>query len=344
MAMQISDHADLVSATRDSAKQDVWVDVSFDYQKYVALPELMRNARDNTQAGEKVTWQVKVTKTDTAQSVGLFQKRNVDVPMVLTEANVPWRHVTAYWVSNELEAAFQSNDSTRIVNVVNVRRLGAFQDLADQMERYFWAIGGSGDDPYGLLYYLVHNATVGQNGGHPTGFTDVAGISRTTYAAWKNWTGRYTNVSRTDFVRKARELANKSRFLNPYPNPTPGTTGDGMKMGYYTNYNVWELLTELAQNQNDRLGPDLTALEGRVLFHGNPIAYTPYLDSDDNDPFYGINWNQVKFTFLASEFMNELPAQRLPYQPRSYAHWIDTSFNLVCFNPREAGFEMSTAA
>lgn len=341
MAMQVSDHADLIVATKDAAKKDVWEDISFDYQKYVALPELMRNARDNTTTGEKLTWPVKVAKTDTAQAVGLFQKRNIDVPMVLSEANVPWRHVTAYWVSDEQEAAFQAGDE-KIVSVVNVRRNGAFQDKADQMERFFWAVGGTGDDPYGIKYYFVHNATVGQNGGHPSGFSDVAGISRTTYANWKNWTGQYTNVSRTDFVRKARELANKSRFLNPYPQPTPSDKAD--RMGYYTNYNVWELLVELAQNQNDRLGPDVTALEGRVMFHGRLIAYVPYLDSDANDPFYGINWGKVKFMFLKGEFMNELSPRDIPYQPRSYAHWIDTSFNLVCFNPREAGFEMSTAA
>jgi len=340
--MQVSDHADLVETIRDHAPKDVWEDISFDRQRYIALPELMRQARDNIQGGEKLTWPVKVEKTDTAQPVGLFTKRTVDVPMLMTTAEVPWRHVTAYWVSNELEDSLAKGPE-RLVKIVNVRRNGAFQDLCAQFESGFWSTGGAGDDYYGLFYYLVHNNTVGQTGGNPTvgGSTvSVAGISRDDYANWKNWSGSYTDITRTDFVRKMRELANKSKFLNPYPNPTP--SDKGRRMGYYTDYAVWEILVELAQNQNDRLGPDLTALEGRVTFHGQQIVWVPELDSHGYDPMIGINWSVVKFKFLTGEFMNELGAKQSAEQPRTWVHWIDTTLNLECTNPRNAGFEMST--
>ena len=49
--------------------------------------------------------------------------------------------------------------------------------------------------PRGLFYWIVKNSgTPGFNGGIPSGFTDVGGLSPTTYPRWKNWTGQYVNI------------------------------------------------------------------------------------------------------------------------------------------------------
>jgi hypothetical protein len=189
-----------------------------------------------------------------ARNVGLYSVDNVNVADRFVEGNVPWRHTETSYAFDAREPAMNKGREEGF-RLIPARIHDAEVDLIKLIESDFWGRPSSSSDtvtPFGLGYWLVYSATEGFNGGNQTGFTSGPGsISASTYTRWQNYTAQYTNITKTDLVRKMRKAAYKTNFMAPRPSPggTPGS-----RYGYYTNYDVEEAFAEILEGQNQNLG------------------------------------------------------------------------------------------
>jgi len=340
MALQADAIADILISTQKQLGPNKWTDIATDLQEYVALPQILKKERVMFDSGYTIQWNVNVSfDSDRARNVGLFGVDNVNVADSLKTASIPWRHTTADYAF-ERRLVKMNSSASKIVDEVKKARSQGMLALAQRMEENFWSKPADSTDtvmPFGIDYWIVRDTSEGFNGGNPTGFSSgAAGLSSTTYPNWANWTAQYTNVTRTDAVRKLRKAMTFTKFMSPV-NIIP-SYNKGDRYGLYTNYDVIYAMEELAEGQNDNLGSDVASMDGKVLVRRTPLTWVPYLDADSDmatyDPIYGVNWGCFNPVFLQGEYMVEDPPEKAPNQHTVYVVHIDCSYNFLCTDRR----------
>jgi hypothetical protein len=327
------DISDIIKTTLRELGRQRWTDLTSDYQHHVAFRQLMRRSRVEF-VGYGIQWDVMVAHNDSAQNVGLFNVDNVNIPDVMQQATVAMRGTTANFGFDLAEPDMNAG-AAQIVNLVATRRAASRISFAEKFEQNFWQKPADSTDkvkPFGVAYWIVYNATTGFNGGNPTGFTSGAGgLSSTTYPRWRNFSGQYTDVTKTDLIRKAREGATKTNFIPPIDVPDFNT---GNQYGWYTNYAVLGKMEELLESQNQNLGNDLASKDGRTMLASAPVVYVPYLDGATGDPLFGINWGVFKTAFLRGWFMRETGVAPAPNQHTVMVAHTDSRYNFKCYDRR----------
>ena len=341
--IQATDIADLVTTTLNELGELKFTDLMSDYQNTIALKRLMKKNKMTFDAGPEVQFNVITDHNDSARFVGLGESDIVDMPNVMTTGKIPWRHITWNWAIERREIAF-NRSPRKIVDLTKTRRIAAFGSAILKFERHFWRVPAATNttEPYGVPYYVVKSNTAatlanndGFNGLVPAGYTTVANLNPTTYPRWANYADRYTGVTKDDFVRKLRRMANYTDFM-PLVDEIP-TYNTGNDYGYYTNYAVISALEEILEAQNENLGTDVASMDGKVLFNRVPVVFVKELDQDTTNPIYSLNWGELFTMGLRGEWMNETSLPIQPGQHTVSATFTDCSFNLLCRNRRRNG-------
>lgn len=210
-------------------------------------------------------------------------------------------------------------------------------DLAKLMEISFWGDPAANDEPFGIQYWIIRNSATGFTSATPTNFSaGAAGISDSTGGTrWRNYADRYTNVTKTDLIRKMRQAATKTLFMSPIAIPTYNT---GNRRQVYSNYSVIGSVEELLEAQNDRLGNDVASMDGRLVFRKIPWTYVPHLDSAVNDSsrnsVYGIDYGVFRIAFLRGEYLRETGPTPAANQHNVLQTHVDLTWNIVCYDRR----------
>jgi hypothetical protein len=332
--LQADSIADLVALTLRNLGKMKFTEIATDLQKHLAMKRLMKKNKVGFDSGYGIQFQAMVGHSSAAANVGLYAQDNVNVGDVMKVLNLPWRHTTTNYAFERREIAM-NRDPSRIVELLKARRIDGLISLAALMETNFWRKPSSSSDelaPYGVAYWIVKNNTEGFNGGIPSGFSDVAGLSPTTYPRWKNWTAQYTNVTKDDLIRKWRKAATFTDFEPPVDGIPSYDTGNGP--GFFTNYDVLGTLEETLESQNDNLGPDIASQDGKVLFRRTPVTWVPVLEDDTDDPVYGIAFKSFRPVFLKGEFLKEDGPAKVAGQHTTFAVHLDCTYNFECRNRR----------
>jgi len=340
--LQADDIADLIKITQKDLGRLRWTDLSYDLQEYIALPSLLQKERVAFGSGFGMQWNVMTGTSGAAKDVGLYEVDDVNVSDVMQTASVPWRHMTTNYAIERREVAMNTG-AAQIVDLVKIRRHDAMVDLAKHMEDRFWSRPANSSDNkqmFGVPYWIVYNAAAGFTGLTAGGadFADVGGLNPTTFDQWRNYSDTYTNVSSTDLIRKWRKAATFTKFMTPHPNSPYG----GDRAGYYTNYDVIGPLEEVLEAQNDNLGNDIASKDGKLLFRGVPVTWTPQLEGYAGDPVYGINWGVFKPAFLSGEYLREEGPNKAANQHTVFQTHVDMTMNIMCYD-RRRNFVLATA-
>lgn len=333
MPLTADEDLDLVTTTQKELGRMRFTLIANDIQEYVAARNIFRRERTGFSSGYGIQFNVMTATSGAAKDTGLFEVDDVNISDVMKTATIPWRHMQTSYAIERREIAMNRNPA-RIVELVQVRRTDAMLDLVKHFERRFWSKPASSSDElriYGIDYWLVYNATEGFNGGTPSGYSDVAGLSTTTYDQWRNYSGQYTTVSDSDLIAKMRKAATFCRFVAPVD---ISDYNEGDRFGYYTNYDVIGTLEQKLTEQNSNLGNDIASKDGSVMFRRTPVTWVPHLESNTADPVYGINWGVMRLVFLTGEFMNELGPDRAPNQHTVFQTFVDTTCNVICYDRR----------
>ena len=355
MSIQGDDIADLVSQTLRELNPLQWTEIATDLQEHVAASELLRKSRITFQSGFGIQWSVMVGNSNAAQNKGLFASDTVNVTDVMETAKIPWRHTNVAYAFERREIKM-NREPARIVELLKIRRADAMISLAEKLESNFWnqPISSSDKlDPLGVDAWIVpaangepggfFNGGTINGGGNPFGFAAGAGdLSSVDFNRWSNWSADYSDISKTDLIRKWREAATKTKFMSPTAIPALGTP---CKYGFYTNYQVIGPLEEALEAQNDNLGTDIASQDGRLMFRRTPVVWVPYLDTYTGpagtgapttaNPIYGINWGVFKPCFLEGEYMVEEGPTKSAMSHTTYHVQVDMTYNFLCYNRRK---------
>lgn len=315
--LQATNIADLVAATLRELGELRFTQIAQGLNRYIVMSRLMKKGKVQFYgAGYGLQWDVMTDDNGSAQFIGLYATDQVSVNNVLTQGNADWRHITWNWGIDRREIAM-NNSPRRIVELVKTRRIASFLSAVKKFEAAAWTCPASTDSvsPYGIPYWIVKSNTQGFYGTTPIigGYTTVGGIVPTAYQAsngyrWANWTDQYTNITKDDLISRWGRAADFTTFEAPIESPTFSTGDDPM---YATTYTVYQQCKFLLESQNEDIGYDLDAMDGRPVFRRVPITWVPQLDADTTDPVYGINWGEFHTAGLKQEWLREtlIPVQ-----------------------------------
>ena len=139
-------------------------------------------------------------------------------------------------------------------------------------------------------------------------------------------------VSKSDLIRKMRTAHRMTKFRSPMVHSTPDL--GSMRNGIYLNTDVIGLLEEAVEDQNMNLGYDLASKDGRALFKGTPLTYVPYLDSDNEDPVYMLDWKHLAVGVMAGWAENFSQPYMVPDMPLVRRVDLDAPLNMICTDLR----------
>ena len=347
MALQGTDIADLVTTTLNNLGKMKFTDVMSDYQNTIFLKRMVKRSKMKFDSGPECQFNLITDTNGSFRAVGLYYQAQVNPGNVMSTGKMPWRHVTWNWGIERREIAMNRSPN-KIVDLVTSRRIAALGDATKGFERMGWRSPASTDTEsfMGVPYWVVKSNTAvttnnGFNGSVPSGYTLVANIDPATFASgrWKNYATQYTNVSFDDLLVKMERASDWTDFMPLVDDVPDYNLGDDV--AYYTTYKVTQDMKQLLRAQNEDLGNDLDAFNGKTLFRRAPIVWARELESDTTNPVYGINWGVFHFMGLRDEWMHETQIPVHSNQPTVAATHTDCSLNSYCTD-RRRNFVLAT--
>lgn len=337
---------DFVNLTLSTFEYGDWTDISLAFQEYFAS-SFYEKGRVKKAGGPDLRFKVQVANHGNARVSGMYDVDQLNVKNLTKEVIVKWAKITTNFEYDIDEEFFQSDRET-IVDEMKVREHAMFNDWWELLEDLVWAApSGPNQDPmplWGVPYWIVKNATEGFNGGIPAGFSDVGGLSPTTYPNWRNWTALYAAVTRDDLIEKWIKASEYTKFKAPHNYPEVSTGRGANDRSYFTVFSVWSTLNKHLESRNDNLGPDLAKYVGKVVFRSVPVEWVPWLtENDTSNPVYGIHWRYFcMFTKTGRERVMH-PVKQAAHQHTVRERHMDGWQNLGCYNRRRQ-FVLSLSA
>lgn len=342
MALQGDALADLIITTLKELGRGNFNEIVTNYQEYVGFRDVVNAKTKAVEGGYAVQRNLMVGTSGNARWTGLYATESTAVTDVHKTISVPHRVAKTSYALDELEITMNSGQASRIVDLLISRRAAAMIDLAELVEQGIWDVPPSSSDtekPHGFLYYLVYNASAGFNGGHPTGFSDVAGLSSTSYPKWKNYTANYSAFSEDDLLDKWRTAFDLCHFMPPTNIPEYGV---GMDWKWYTTQATKNEAVKFMRSQNDNLGIELATFNGTQFptFQGVPIQWVPSFNDTNiiasgSEPIFGVNWRTFEVLSLPGWNMREQAPIRMQTQPTVRVVYVHTTVNMLCNNRRK---------
>jgi hypothetical protein len=297
-------------------------------------------SRKESQSGKNIGFTAHVGYTDNYEMVGLYDVDDVDVGDNFANATVPWKHSKWAFAYDEHEVTSMS-DENEIVDFVEGRAVDAWLSAYESIERDVWTAATSStavDQIWGFNTWIVKgsNGEAGFYGDEPSGFSSI-GLDVDTYGdRWRNYFADYASITdRTDFLAKLKTAATKTGFIAPLKVGNHGyPDAKSLKRWLATNLTVQQALETLAENQNDNLGRELDSMHGRVVFRGIPVQYIPVLDSDTQNPFYGIDLNHMKVVVHPKWSPRNHGLRKAPNQRNVMNNFWDMQWNMICRDRR----------
>ncbi len=337
---------DFVALTLDRYKKDEWVDISMPLQEYTFASRWFKSKKKPERGGPRLKWKLRVDNQGTAKHSGLYAVDDTNRKNVMAGGQQEWSKQTVNYIYDIDEEEFQSGPET-IIREMMLNEQGLYNDFFGLMETSMWTAPSSSTvsprPPSGIPFWLQKSATLGFNGGDPSGFTSGAGsIATGTYAKWKNYTGTYVQVSYPDLVEKVVNACDFCYFRAPKSYAEIG--GGDAQWGFYTVHSVLAELRRLARGSNDDLGNDVAKWAGEIVIRSNVVTWVPALTNIDSDaydssaPFYGINWNKFEYFFKSGRNMIKHPPKQAGSQHTVRERHMDNWGNFVCYDRRQGGF------
>lgn len=338
---------DMVKSTLPDLGKGMLTEIAEELQDYTALSIFFKPDMMEKKKGRKIQWPVMVEDNENTENHGLYHQFTVSQHDGTQTAEVQWTWTTYKWTWDENEI-LMNRDPAQIFDYLESKKRAAFLGFCKKSEQNIWRMPSAADNtaPKGIPYWVTKNATQGFNGGIPTGFSDVAGLSPTTYSGWNNYTGLFTDVIETDFVDLLTDAIRLTGFKSPAAKSSrPKEHGDNApdRRRFFTNNSMLGKMEQLARANNDSLGANITAYMGGVLVNRREVDYVPQLDEDTTDPFYGIHTGTMKVAYIPDRWMTSIKIERLPLQPSSGIVYDQSGWNLICYNRRRS-FVLATAA
>lgn len=356
------DVADLVQSILPDLDRMSWEQVAQDLQRYELMSHWLQKDKLMFGDGIAIRRNLMTQLSGAASHTGITDVDDVDIPDLMDDITVPWRHAQTKWAYHYQTDILMNRGKSSINDTVKPRRAAAMIDLAQELEQKAWQVPNTSDklSPYGVPYWIVYNATTGFTGGYPTGpdgtvWTTIGGLSLTDSPKFKNYSANYSSVSKLDLIPKMRTGVRKTNFYSPIGDLDLSTPrGDDRR--FYCDEATVSAFEDVGESQNENLGRDLAPMEagqhgsrrgsgglrdtdGTITFKKNPIVYVPQLDDTTvftaaTSPVYQIDHSVFYVYCLKGDYLRETGPEKAPNQHNFWRVFIDLTYNMLCANRR----------
>ena len=329
------DIADMVTTTLHDLGRGRFYQIAQELAEYYVLPRLLKKGNIRIQrSGIGIKETFMNSTGGSARWVGLLEEDSVNWADLLDQITVNWCRLTDN-MAWERRMLLENRGEARINNVIKPQRVAMMLRIADSLESGFFGAPDATNVklPWGLRYWVVKNSTTGFNGGVPSGFTTVGGVSLTDSPTFKNYTFQYTNVSKADLIKKLRTAHRKTNWRSP--TKAAGMISDfGMRRQLYVNETTISSTEDVGEAQNENLGRDIAPMDDQIAFKRHTINYVPYLDDDTTNPVYMLDTDTIIPVVLKGDYLRESDAARSPKQHNMFEVHVDLTINFVDVNRR----------
>jgi len=335
MPLRDTDIADMITTTLNDLGRGRFHQIAQELVEYLVLPRLLRKERVRIQSSGVGIKETLMTSTGgTSRWVGLMEEDALNFNDLLDSMTVAWCRLTDNMVW-ERRMLLENRGEARINNVIMPQRVAMMLRMADALEAGYFGAPDASDvkKPWGLKYWIVKNATTGFNGGYPSGFSTVGGVSLTDSPTFKNYTFQYTDVTKADVIKKLRTAHRKTRWRSPVRKP--GMVSEfGERRQLFMNEATISAFEDVGEGQNENLGRDVASMDDTIVFKKHPLQYVPYLDDDSTNPIYMNDLDTIVPFVLKGDYLRETDAVRSPKQHNVFEVHVDLSINFICTNRR----------
>lgn len=335
--LQAADISDLVASTLRDLGPLKFQQIAQNLQYYEVFSKWFRKDKVAFDSGYGIQ-KTLMNKLDSTSSkhVGLLDTDQVNIPDVLDQLTVPWRHAQTSWGLIYQTDILMNRGKSLILNVVKPRRAAALLGLVEELEDKAWGQAPAASDkllPYSIQYWLTESTSTGFNGGVPSGHSTVGGVDLNDSPNFKNYTAQYANVTKADLVKKLRTAHRKIRFVSPVTiEDYRGGMGDRYRL--YVNEETISDLEDLGESQNENLGRDVASMDGTITFRRHPIIWIPKLDARSDNPVYMVDHSTFYPVCLKGDYLRESQADKAPNQHNVFQVFVDLTYNYICVDRR----------
>lgn len=332
-----------------------------DLQQYPIMDYWLKKMHEELGSGLTVRKNLMQVTAGVARHVGPETTDDVDIPNHGSFIVVPWRRVQTAWAYDFQVDILMNRGAEQIVDLVQMRRLGAKIDLAKELEAKAWNQIAPDNtlDPLGIPNWVVYVATAapgGFTGTFPTttpATTSIGGLTDLTQ--YKNYSSTYTTVSKTDLFKSMRSGHRLTTWHSP-ATVEQANSDSQRNLRYYAPNSVHLAIEDVGESQNENLGRDLAPyasgkdpdirrddlIAGAALtFRRHPLLYVPYLDDTAlfpttiaTEPIYGIDHSKFFVYCLSGDYMRETGPKPVPDQHNKFRTFSETSYCYVCLSRR----------
>lgn len=344
---------DLVLGTLKELGRARFQQIAQELQFYEVVSMWFRKDKVQFDEGLGIQRNLMISLSKQAKHTGIMSTDSVDIPTLMAQLSVQWRHAMVGW-GFAYQELLVNRGKALVFNVIRPRRVDALISMAQVIESAAWSAPVSGDTllPWGIPFWVVYSASTapgGFNGGYPTGFTTLAGIDLTAAPNFKNYCSTYTAVTKADLISTMRQAHRKIMWKAPV-NVADYAKGPYANLRLYTDNTTFTNFESVGEAQNENLGRDIAPfggplelkfIEGELTFRRHPIRWVPQLDDTTvmtsataTNPVYMVDHSTFYPVCLAGDFLRESPVIRAPAQHNVFRLFIDLSYNYLCTDRR----------
>lgn len=354
MALRAAEILDLIEVTLADKGELKFDEAAAEFQRHEVFGRIMKDRSQSElfEGGTSIERHVMVTTTGHARQVGMHAQDVVNIGDIWQKTSTPWRHTNTYYAWERREF-LMNRGKKKIQDLILGRRSDSTISFADHVEKQFWAKPADSSDEleiFGAPYWVVSNNTEGHNGSLADGFSSgPGGLNSDTYTGTKNYSGQYTNVTKTDLIKMMRAAQMLTNFKSPIDFAS-FRTGVGQRFRIYVNKSVVADMEDVGEAQNENLGRDLGSthiqpagtpgtrdffeFDGALVFRRAPVVWVPALDGDSTNPVYMLDLAFFHPVFLTGDFMHEDAPAKFGTQHNTIVVQQDTTWNVICTRRR----------
>lgn len=340
------------------------VDVTSQYRNYGVADDFKR-IKKISKDNKSFHHPLMVDSYDNNQWTSHFQTDSLTRAPLGQEGISYWAQHKTGWFVDRFEPGYpKSSSSQQIVDVFAMHRNNMMKTFYAFHERARWVSptypnDGSGGQVQanGITHFVVASATaaVGQNGGHPSGYSTVNGLSRTTYPQLKNWTATATDMSFNGGAQKLSDMMDLMGWDSPVALPGEETPERNYIIeSHRSPYVLWQQQKVAFRGDSD-ISADPAKLKGGtavgngLMFRNVPWVWRDALtQSTTRDGTTNPAYNSAQPVYLLDKstwivyaaqgvFMNEDEPQRDANAHNVFNMHMDTIYQRTCFNPGANG-------
>lgn len=332
------------------------VDLSADFRNY-SVHEDFQNPTYYDGGEKTFNYMLQVGSYSNYQRDALNNPESYTTGNLLIQASAYWAYMKDGWAIDDREPGFKrSASSSEIVSLFDTKRRNLWNSIYKNEELNKWTLAAYPNDGTsgfirckGIPNYLVKasSSTVAAVTSHPSGYSSVDGVSRSTYPQTANYGATYTDM--IDLDTKMSTAFYKMSWTPPMQ---VGQTANGT--GNYvieTTFDTRQKYRQMLRASNSNIGTDFGkyygAVDGmgNVVYMGVPmVAISALSDStlrdgttndayDSTNPVYMRDKSTWQLIAAKGDFLREDPPHRKDNPKRVVSFDVFSTHSRVCVDP-----------